>query len=257
MRFAFGKNWETYSRHIDEARIRDAREALIELVGDLTGRTFLDVGCGSGIHSLAALQSGSPSVTSFDFDDDAVHTAQILRNSMAPDSSWEIYHADILEPPEGVWDVVYAWGSLHHTGNMWQACENVSRLLTPGGTLAVSIYNDQKWVSKFWSMVKRGYVSAPLLRLPLLLLTFVLTWGPTLARQILTGRSPVRKWREYGDRGMTARTDLVDWAGGYPFECASVDEVAQFFGARGMRLQRVRSVGTGRGCNEFVFTADE
>lgn len=257
MRFAFGKNWETYSQHIDDERIQNAREALIELVGDLTGRTFLDVGCGSGIHSLAALQAGSSSVTSFDFDVEAVRTTQTLRSRLAPDSNWEIYQADILVPPEGAWDVVYAWGSLHHTGNMWQACENASGLVAPGGTLAISIYNDQGWVSRFWWLVKRAYVSAPLLRLPLLLLAFALTWGLTLARECLAGRNPVRKWRAYGDRGMAAWTDLVDWTGGYPFEYASRDDVIQFFERRRMRLQRVKSVGTGLGCNEFVFAVNE
>jgi 2-polyprenyl-6-hydroxyphenyl methylase/3-demethylubiquinone-9 3-methyltransferase len=174
---------------------------------------------------------------------------------LAPDSKWEIYQADILEPPEGTWEVVYAWGSLHHTGDMWQACENVSRLLTPGGTLAISIYNDQGWVSRLWWILKRSYVSVPLLRLPLLLLTFVLTWGPTFARECLAGRNPVRKWRAYGDRGMAAWTDLVDWAGGYPYEYASFDDVVRFFEARGMRLQRMKSVRRNLGCNEFVFAA--
>lgn len=257
VRFAFGKNWETYSRHIDETRIQNAHEALVDLVGDLTGRTFLDVGCGSGIHSLAALKAGSLSVTSFDFDNTAVRTAQTLRASLAPDSTWEIYQGDILEPREGTWDVVYAWGSLHHTGNMRLACENVSSLVTPGGTLAISIYNDQGWVSRVWSTIKRLYVSVPLLRPPLLLLTFVLTWGPTLTRECLSGRNPVQKWRDYGDRGMTPWTDLLDWAGGYPFEYASVDDVVQFFEARGMRLQRVKSVGRKLGCNEFVFKAHD
>ncbi|HUF99164.1 MAG TPA: hypothetical protein VMM60_13625, partial [Ilumatobacter sp.] len=67
--------------------------------------------------------------------------------------------------------------------------------------------------------------------------------------------NPLRKWREYGDRGMTAWTDLMDWAGGYPFEYASVDDVVRFFEAMGMRLQRVKPVGPKLGCNEFVFGA--
>lgn len=257
MRFDFGRNWENYSRHIDEARLQSAHDALIELVGDPSGRSFLDVGCGSGIHSLAALQAGSPLVTSFDYDARAVRATTALRNKLAAGSNWRIFQGDVLEPPEGTWDIVYAWGSLHHTGALWEACENVARLVAPGGTLAISIYNDQGWVSRLWAGVKRAYVARPLLRLPLLLFTFLWTWGPTMVREVLAGRNPVRRWRDESERGMTAWTGLVDWAGGYPFEYASIDAVVQFFEPRGMRLERLKPVGTGRGCNEFVFTAHE
>ena len=33
----------------------------------------------------------------------------------------------------GQFDVVYSWGVLHHTGAMWQALENVARLVVGGG----------------------------------------------------------------------------------------------------------------------------
>ena len=34
----------------------------------LAGKVFLDIGCGSGIHSLAALRLGAERVISFDYD---------------------------------------------------------------------------------------------------------------------------------------------------------------------------------------------
>ncbi len=47
--------------------------------------------------------------------------------------------------------------------------------------------------------------------------------------------------------------DLVDWVGGYPFEVATPDEVLDFCRERGFVLIRMRTVGGGFGCNEFVF----
>lgn len=53
--FEFGENWKAYSRKIDQRRIDFAIEGMTKLVPEgLAGKTFLDIGCGSGLHSLAA-----------------------------------------------------------------------------------------------------------------------------------------------------------------------------------------------------------
>src|ERR1043166_8954823 len=68
-RFEFGKNWTAFLRLLNDDRIAAARESLAGMLGepDLTGRTFLDVGSGSGLSSLAARQLGAR-VVSFDYD---------------------------------------------------------------------------------------------------------------------------------------------------------------------------------------------
>ena len=72
-RFKFGKNWQSFLAVLDEARIRQAETALREMLGvtDLLGQTFVDVGSGSGLSSLAARNLGA-TVTSFDFDPSSV-----------------------------------------------------------------------------------------------------------------------------------------------------------------------------------------
>ncbi len=64
-----------------------------------------------------------------------------------------------------------------------------------------------------------------------------------------------REWRTRGEdgRGMSRWHDLIDWVGGYPFEVATPDEITDFCIARGFRLRRLRTVGGGLGCNEYVF----
>jgi len=55
-RFAFGQNWTNFLRTLDDVRIQEAERSLKQMleIDLLTGRTFLDVGSGSGLFSLAA-----------------------------------------------------------------------------------------------------------------------------------------------------------------------------------------------------------
>ena len=76
--FAFGKNWLDYASKIDESRIAQAIADLQRLSGreSFEGISFLDIGCGSGLHALAATRMGAARVLGVDIDSDSV-TLQI------------------------------------------------------------------------------------------------------------------------------------------------------------------------------------
>lgn len=150
LRFPFGRNWRRFLEVVDKGRVEIAARSLEEMLGRgaVEGRSFLDVGAGSGLFSLAALRLGAARVHSFDFDDDAVACARALKDRFAPDAErWTIERGDILRADYisalGCWDVVYAWGVLHHTGQMWSAIDNAARLVEDGGALFLALYNDQ------------------------------------------------------------------------------------------------------------------
>jgi 2-polyprenyl-6-hydroxyphenyl methylase/3-demethylubiquinone-9 3-methyltransferase len=76
--FDFGRNWAEYAETIDEAAVERAKAGLDRLrLSDLHGKTFLDIGCGSGIHALAAARQGA-TVTALDVDRDSVDTTNRL-----------------------------------------------------------------------------------------------------------------------------------------------------------------------------------
>ena len=53
--FKFGNNWAKYVRKIDESNLHQATFDLIRLLGtnDLSEKTVIDIGSGSGLHSAA------------------------------------------------------------------------------------------------------------------------------------------------------------------------------------------------------------
>ena len=122
--FEFGENWKNYSKTIDQKRIDSAIAGVRKLFPDgLAGKTFLDIGCGSGLHSLAALSLGAASVTAIDIDENSVATTQELLTKYAPDAKWSAKVASVFDASPatlGSFDVVYSWGVLHHTGDMWR-----------------------------------------------------------------------------------------------------------------------------------------
>lgn len=156
----------------------------------------------------------------------------------------------------GKFDVVYSWGVLHHTGEMWEALGNMAPLVTGNGRLFIAIYNDQGRSSMIWKTIKKAYCVSPApIRAAILGSAFIRLWGPTTLRDLLRGQpgATAKNYGKAGGRGMSPWRDVVDWVGGYPFEVARPEEVFEFYRVRGFRLDRLETCAGGLGCNQFVF----
>ena len=258
--FRFGENWQSFAQGVDETRIAKATADLATLVpaNEMKGKSFLDVGCGSGLSMLAALRLGAAHVRGYDIDPDSVEAARSLLSHYATQGKWDVSVCSAFDLGTNniqKYGVVHSWGVLHHTGDMWRATEACAALVGPGGLFVLALYHKTPFCG-MWRVEKRIYAHSP-------------KSVQTAIRSIYSGLYTLRVWasgqsfkahtaRYQELRGMDWEHNAHDWLGGYPYESTLPDEVARRIAVYGLKMERVYehcagAIGLfGTGCDEYV-----
>lgn len=270
-RYKFGKNWHDFiDRYFTPERLENAQNCLLDtlLLPNLNGKNFLDIGCGSGLHSLAAYRSGARNVISFDYDKESVMATSLLWQKEGRPVNWKVMHGDVLDEAFmrrfNDIDIVYSWGVLHHTGDMYRAIENAMLPLASQSSgvffIALYSYNAYQTIStpapEEWLEIKQKYNASGILGKRWMELQYIKNsyfqhkgMKAKIAglKQLLKDRPTYIK-----TRGMEWITSIRDWIGGWPMEFVKENELVAFCEQK--RQFRLARMLTGEGNTEFLFT---
>ena len=276
MSFTFGNNWQEYlKRKCTEERVNKAQEKLLKSlrIESLAGLTFLDIGLGSGIHSLAAWRAGAERIVSFDLDKDCVKLGRMLHAQVGSPENWVILEGSALDSnfisSLGKFYLVYSWGVLHHTGDTAAAVKNAAAALAEGGVFFVGLYSYYAYFlgalwrkEKYgggvfpeeWLLIKRRYHAADSFLLKKWLeLQYLYRYC------LIPPRYSLRSWSalfkriiQYKEkRGMSFWIDVKDWLGGWPMDFVKDYEFNEK-NRDELNLELI-FMNTGEGITEFIY----
>ena len=161
---------------------------------------------------------------------------------------------DLRTDDVGTFDIVYSWGVLHHSGDMWKAIRIASSMVTDNGLFVLAIYTKTRCCTA-WKYIKRFYSKSPQFIQKLCRGIYKLLFYFKL---LCTGNSPLQYIRNYSQRGMNFHTDVHDWIGGYPYQSATPEEILSFMNQLDFKPIKYPETKIcfgffGTGCVEYVF----
>lgn len=106
------------------------------------GATVLDAGCGPGVHSIRLAKAGFK-VCAVDISDAMLRHAQERANDAGVSEKIEFHQKDLtgLDFADESFDYVFSWGVVIHIREAEKALTELSRIVKPGGKLALYVTN--------------------------------------------------------------------------------------------------------------------
>tara|TARA_B100001248_G_scaffold250487_1_gene224624 strand:- start:20183 stop:20986 length:804 start_codon:yes stop_codon:yes gene_type:complete len=258
--FNFGQNWADYLLQVNDDDIDNAIIDLKNILGDdfIRDKSFIDIGCGSGIHSLAALKLGAKTIRCIDIDKKNTENTNKILSQYWKKNNFQIEQLDILKNNNFTqkYDIVYSWGVLHHTGDLKKAINITSKLCNTNSTLFLALY-EKTIYCEYWKKIKRFYNESNSFIKKLMYTTYniIKIFGICVAL-----KNPITYIKNYrSNRGMNFWYDTKDWLGGYPYESINKPEVIDLLGDE-FELKYFKKAPTGvfrsvfgTGCSIYVF----
>ena len=119
--------------------------------------SVLEIGCGMGCMAMNWAMHGSR-MTAVDLNPVAIEQTR---------RRFEIFHlnanivqvdAENLPFSENKFDYVYSWGVLHHSPNLIQSINEIYRVLKPGGSFGIMLYNRHSFLYRYVVEYLEGFL---------------------------------------------------------------------------------------------------
>lgn len=169
---------------------------------EVRGKSVLDAGCGTGIFSIIFANNGAKQVTGIDISEGSLQTARHLKQKFHLENA-EFHEQDMLTLPfpDNSFDIVWAWGTVHHTTDPFKAISELIRVLKPSGSILLAVYKRTK-ITFVHEVIRKTLLRTP-----------KKTWK-TLAKILAFFFAPVIylfKKREKSRKGEKLEELIIDW----------------------------------------------
>jgi ubiquinone/menaquinone biosynthesis C-methylase UbiE len=173
------------------------------------GKHILEIGCGIGI-DLVRFAEGGADVTGVDLSKTAIDLARQNFNFHHVKGELLVMNGEVLEFPDGTFDVVYAHGVLQYTANPEKMIAEARRVLKPRGQFIGMVYNRKGWLNVMSKFFKVGleHEDAPVLE-KYTIKEFRKMLAPFDSVRIVPERFPVKSRLHGGIKGFLFNTIFV------------------------------------------------
>lgn len=110
-----------------------------------SGRSVLEIGCGVGIDLMQFARAGA-NVTGVDLSNTAIELARENFQVNGHAADLHLMNGEALDFPEAHFDHVFAHGVLQYTADAGKMVGEIHRVLKPGGTGILMVYNRISWL---------------------------------------------------------------------------------------------------------------
>ncbi|MGB8953166.1 MAG: methyltransferase domain-containing protein [Candidatus Aminicenantales bacterium] len=236
-----------WTEYIPEYAASEKHWGLFYSAEEVKGRTVLDAGCGTGIFSIIFARNGAEKVVGIDISPGSLQTAQSLKEKFGLRNA-EFRKQDMLKLPFGeeTFDIVWAWGTVHHTTDPFGAIEELTKVLRTGGSLLLAVYRRTK-LTFIHEAIRKTLVRTPRK-----------TWT-ALSKILAFFLGPVVfffKKREKSRKGEKLEELILDWYFVPIRHYYTSEEIESFLKSRGLAVEKfLPASGRFNSTSNFIFKA--
>jgi len=236
-----------WTEYIPEYEESEKHWSMFYSAGEIKDKTILDAGCGTGIFSIIFANNGAKKVTGIDISEGSLGTARHLKKKFNLDNT-EFRKEDMLILPfsDEKFDIVWAWGTVHHTTDPLGAIEELMRVLKKGGSLFLAVYKRTKatWIHE---LIRKTLVRTP--RKTWTFLSKILAF-------FLTPVVFIFKKREKSRKGEKLEELILDWYFVPIRHYYYPEEIRQFLETRGFKIEKeLAHSGRFNSSSNFIYKA--